>query len=209
MKVICLISDLVKSRDIKDREKLQQTLKKKLTAINALSKVNLVSPYTITLGDEFQAVYRNYESLFNDIAAIIRAVYPCRLRFSISYGSLATKLNTKESIGMDGPVFHSAREQLNTLKKFDKTIIAVHTAEVADIEIINQSLLMFAHEFERWNKTAVSSFVNLLNGKTIKDIVRDADVKERMVYKAISGNHIRDYADYFAMLKKILEKTVS
>lgn len=55
MQYFCVIADLVDSRLLSDRREFQQLLKEKLKDVSAESS-GLVSPYTITLGDEFQAV---------------------------------------------------------------------------------------------------------------------------------------------------------
>ena len=55
MNYISLIGDIVNSRGIKSRDTFQKKLDSELKKINK-ENPNLLSPYTLTLGDEFQAM---------------------------------------------------------------------------------------------------------------------------------------------------------
>ncbi len=206
MKVICLIADIVESRLISERGELQKTLQKGLTTLNERSRSNLLSPYTITLGDEFQAVYSSYRSVFQDIGSILVNVYPHRIRFSLSCGELHTEINPKEALGMDGPAFYGAREKLLALKKKAHTIIAVSDSSRSDIDILNSGLLMFSNELSRWKGTTVACFDALMRGKTVRNMTADAQVSARMLYKSIESNNLRDYVEFLRILTDTLEK---
>jgi hypothetical protein len=107
---------------------------------------------------------------------------------------------------MDGPAFYSARAQLNELKSYEKTIIAVSTKENKNARLINKGLVMFSNEYETWNRTAVGCFISLMRDKTIKDMENIVNVKERMVYKAIANNHIKDYVDFLKLIPEFLDE---
>lgn len=207
MNVVCLIADIVGSRRVPDRGKLQRDLNDRLTEINKASNTSLISPYTITLGDEFQAVYKDFSSVFRDISGIVWAVFPNRIRFSLGRGILTTEINSNSATGMDGPAFYSARNQLTSLKQYGRTVIAISGPELASIKLINKSLLLFSHEFEKWNRTAVGCFAHLLQGKTIGEIETAVGVKQRAVYKAISSKQIREYVDFFELLPQAINES--
>ena len=207
MNVACLIADIVASRNIADRAKLERDLNDRLTEVNTTSKANIISPYTITLGDEFQAVYEDFSSVFRDISDILWAIFPNKIRFSLGRGILTTEINSNAATGMDGPAFYTARNQLTSLKQYGQTIIAISGQELASIKLINKSLLLFSHEFEKWNRTAVGCFVHLLHGKSIGEIEKAVGVKQRAVYKAISSKQIRDYVDYFELLPQAIKES--
>ena len=102
--MIALIGDIIESKKIQKRAEAQKKLLLQFNKINSISKT-LASPYTITLGDEFQALYKKADDLFRDIWRIALLLHPERIRFSIGVGELSTKINKKQSIGMDGPAF--------------------------------------------------------------------------------------------------------
>jgi len=62
------------------------------------------------LGDEFQAVFSGAQNIWSCIFVIESALHPVRFRFGLGVGGIDTAINRKQSIGMDGPAFHLARE---------------------------------------------------------------------------------------------------
>lgn len=113
-RAIALIGDLIDSKAIKDRFEFQERFARDLADIN---KWQADSPYTLTLGDEFQALYTHGKGLFYDLFHIRECLYPVRCRFSIAIGEITTAINRQQAIGMDGPAFHRAREGIEHLKK--------------------------------------------------------------------------------------------
>ena len=92
MNRLIVIADIIASRDIADRAAVQRDLNEALGSLNRQTD-GLLSPYTITLGDEFQAVLSTAGRVFTDMLAIRAAVYPVRLRFAVSIGPMATPIN--------------------------------------------------------------------------------------------------------------------
>jgi hypothetical protein len=187
----------------------QRKLQEFLLAINSQSKKSLLSPYTITVGDEFQAVYRNTRSLFGDIMQTVDHSFPIRIRFALSYGTISTELNPKAALGMDGPAFSNARGLLNTLKKQNRTIIQFDLPHNDRIELINVCLTLFANDLERWNKTAVSTFTMFLRGLAPRQIARETGVHFTTAYRHIREKHFEDYHKMFALLSDELEKEIT
>src|SRR5438270_579082 len=116
MQAIAIIGDIVDSKDIARRDAFQRKLAKALTARGKEKKSGLVSPYTITLGDEFQAVYRSAHHLWTDIITLLGDIHPVQARFAIGVGELTTRINHRQALGMDGPAFHRARAAITELK---------------------------------------------------------------------------------------------
>jgi hypothetical protein len=191
MNVIVVIADIVQSKRISDREEFQKGLEKELNEINSFSKKNILSPYTITLGDEFQAVYKTAGSIFTDIWKIIDSIYPYKVRFAIGHDQILTKTNEKRALGMDGPAFHSARDGLSKMKKHEMTIIQFFGSEIPAVELINNSLLLVAEIMDKWKHNTVSVMNGIMRNKKYILIGRELDITERAVYKTVNTNHIR------------------
>ncbi|MCF8242438.1 MAG: SatD family protein [Melioribacteraceae bacterium] len=138
MKKLALIADIVESRNIGDRKKLQTKLKRKLTSINRKSE-SILSPLTITLGDEFQGLYKNADVIFLNIFEILLAIYPVKVRFSLGVGEISTVINKENAIGMDGEAFYIAREKMNKLKE-DNSLISIGGVEKSIERMINLNL---------------------------------------------------------------------
>ena len=144
MKIIVLIGDIIASKKIKDRFAVQKKLTNAFKKINSSNK-NIISPFTITLGDEFQAVYNSAESLFKDIWWINEAIYPVKIRYSIAVGEITTELNKAQAIGMDGPAFYYARKGLEDLKRTNFIFNFSEDEEKYDLHLVQQTLFLISH----------------------------------------------------------------
>ena len=190
MKKIVLIGDIVASKKISNRAAVQRKLNRLFDGINADNKF-LDSPYTITLGDEFQAVYKNADEIFGDIWKILFALYPERARFSIGLGNISTKINRRQAIGMDGPAFYNAREGLNELKN-NLYLLNIKGEEICSGELIKHALFFVSHSIVKWKLTRMKIFNYLMEDLTIKQISKKIKITDKAVYKNIdrSGMYI-------------------
>ena len=133
MKYLVLIGDIVASRRLPARAQFQRRMKCVLQALNSRRK-SLVSPYTLTLGDEFQAVYRDADTAFADVFGLMAEIAPVQARFALSVGEIVTPINPAQSIGMDGPAFHRARALLDRLKTEQPNVMRViHSSHVESL----------------------------------------------------------------------------
>ena len=185
MKKIALIGDIVSSRKIKKREETQKRLQRYFNAVNASHKT-LISPFTITLGDEFQALYGRSGDLFKDIWEIMLILYPVKVRFSIGVGQLSTRINKKQSIGMDGPAFHNARKGLIELKK-TSYLFNITTDTENSNKLARHSLFLISHISSKWKSTRLKILVMLYEGKTAKEISAKLKISDKAVYKNIDS----------------------
>ncbi len=192
-----VIADIVDSKKIDNRGELQNKLISVLDALNQNSK-NLVSPYTVTLGDEFQAVCRAEAPIISDIITIMKAIYPVKLRVAVGTGIISTKINSSSAIGMDGPAFYSSRDGITEMKKQNFTNIQFF-AEKADEEqdLINKMNTLVFSMMDKWKPNTFYTFEGLLRTKSIKEIQSELKISERAVYKLIETHNLNYYTDYF------------
>lgn len=187
---IVLIGDVVGSKKLNDgeRNRLQKNLSDLIQKINAGSK-SIAAPMSITLGDEFQAVYSDAESILGDLWTILAGIHPVGVRFSIGIGKIVTPINRERSLGMDGPAFYAARTGIETLKDTGK----IYRIEIADDSgrepakpewgLLNQTLELLSNEMSRWKKVRFQILERLNRGIPIKDIARELELSEAAVYK--------------------------
>jgi len=106
-----LIGDIVGSREAADRRGLHELVRQALDQVNAdLASVQPLSP---TVGDEFQAVYK-------DLASAVQATLLLRLslisvaevRFGIGWGPLDVFEEDKLPFEQDGPAWWAARDAI-------------------------------------------------------------------------------------------------
>ena len=194
-KYIVIIGDIISSRTIEKRNVLQNKLLNVFKELNASDYENhLISPYTITLGDEFQAVYKKSDYLLLDSIKILEKALPQKIRFSFGIGEISTDINRKQAIGMDGSAFHFAREGINDLKKqrgdYKFNIYGLEDPELE--KLFNNSLYIFSNLLEGWNKSRYFILRKTIAGRPIKEIAKELDFTETAVYLNIYKGNIRE-----------------
>lgn len=209
LRYLVLVGDLVASRKIAGRSAVQEKLKACLAELNARKREGLVSPYTITLGDEFQAVFSAPGRIFRDALTVLIALYPVEVRFSCAIGEISTAINTKQAIGMDGPAFHAARETIDLLRKTE-SLFAIAGPGGDGVTLTNQGLALVSHLIAKWPRTRLRILLGLSGNRTVGEIARDLRLTEQAVYKSIKAGAIRTIVPLFeeitAGLRKIKEE---
>jgi hypothetical protein len=189
-KVLALIGDIVLSKKIEDRAIFQTNLNKQFKKISKASKPFLLSPFTVTLGDEFQAVYEKPDSILRDIWKIIETIYPHQARFSLGIDKLTTNINPMKAIGMDGPAFYLARDGINELKKSSKTIIQFYSPYISNLTLINHFFILLSGISEKWKLNSIKILNGLMNEDSLDKISRNTGISIRAIYKNIRGNNL-------------------
>lgn len=202
---MAVIADIVESREIPNRSDFQRRLKQSLDELNQHRDDSLLSPFTLTLGDEFQAVYSRFDHAFRDLIDILVALSPHRLRVALAYGPLSTEINPKAALEMDGRAFHDARETLEKLKKEGRSIVQVSVAGPFDPDMVNLGLRLLANAMESWKENSLRIFRLLLNGKKTDEIAESLEISRRAVNKNIASHHLGDYVDAIEMISEELD----
>lgn len=193
--VLVMIADIIGSRKIENRPEFQRRLKQQLQQINSVSESSLLSPYTLTLGDEFQAVYGSFDTMFTDIVRIILGIYPIQLRFAFSYGQLTTDINPTAALEMDGPAFSSARELMNKMKSESIGTIQMAATALYNPDLVDVCLRLFGHTLSRLSRNNLTIVERLMNGADTKTIAQDIRITPRAVNKAIARHSLDDLVE--------------
>jgi len=182
MKYLVVIGDVVASRHLPVRAQFQRRMKQALQALNGRRKA-LASPYTLTLGDEFQAVYRDAGTAFADVFSLLAELAPAQARFALAVGEIVTPINPTQSIGMDGPAFHRARALLEGLKA-KRRLLGV-TRGTDDWRLAGSSLAVLSGQMEGWRPNRLKLFARLLAGESTADLAKRTGITTRAVNKNI------------------------
>ena len=188
MAVICVIGDVIKSRNISRREAFQVHLERALKRLNG--RKDILSPYTITLGDEFQAVYKNADRLFRDFWYILEHAYPIKVRFSVGVGNLKTAINHKSALGMDGPAFHWARRGIIDMKR-SPALFRIQMVEGSAENWMNSTLDLISHISRHWKRNRFLILERMLDGAEPAAIARRMKLTGAAVYKNIDAGGLR------------------
>jgi len=204
--VVVMIGDLVASREIEERVDFDAGLVSRMEQLGANNPF-LLSPYTLTIGDEIQAVFSQPERLFFEAFSILAQIYPQRMRFSFSVGRLSKPINPERAIGMDGPAFYAARDGIDGLKK-SGYLFAVSGEKIPALGIIRHALNLLSGQVEKWNATRLDSFVALMDGKPVKEIAAELGKSDKTIYKTIQAGELEETALLLKEMTQALKQGV-
>ncbi|KXA98442.1 hypothetical protein AKJ40_04770 [candidate division MSBL1 archaeon SCGC-AAA259M10] len=191
-KIAVLIADVVKSREIDDREGLQENLKEELERVSKESE-NLVSTPSIMRGDEIEVAHENALGCFLQFERLEDILFPHRLKGGIGIGTFDTGIRENVS-EMDGPAFHLARDALKESKKTGgRSIVYIRSGNTEWDELINTVLSLLSAVKEDWTRREreISLFYLRNQSKTHEEISEYFDVSRPMVSKTLNSAHIK------------------
>lgn len=111
---LAIIGDIIQSKQVEDRGKLQETMNQAFETIHDQYPDLVQSKFTLTLGDEFQALLTPSNQIF-ELLDHLEALIPIPFRFGLGYGTLTTDYDESVSIGADGPAYWHAREAIDLI----------------------------------------------------------------------------------------------
>jgi hypothetical protein len=190
MKKIVLIGDIVSSKRIKNRKEIQKKLQTLFKSFNKNNK-EIISPFTITLGDEFQSVFSKADNVFKYLWEILFTIYPVKVRFSFGIGDITTSINTLQAIGMDGPAFYNAREGLNELKQSAFLFNIVHSDQ-KKIMLIKQNLFLLSHLSAGWKESRFKILSLLYDDLPVYQIAKKMKISDKALYKNIDAGALNN-----------------
>ena len=111
---VALIGDINQSKQVADRSQLQESINNAFETIHERYPDLIQSKFTLTLGDEFQALLTPSKTIFK-LLDHLEMLIPVSFRFGLGYGTLTTDFNKDVSIGADGPAYWHAREAIDII----------------------------------------------------------------------------------------------
>jgi len=90
---VAIIGDIIGSRNIENRNEVQNKLKDVLNHVNNKYAEDISAKFTITLGDEFQGLLSAGRYVMDIIQFIERKMYPVKMRFGVGIGKITTDIH--------------------------------------------------------------------------------------------------------------------
>lgn len=166
------MADVIKSREA-DGVAVAKDLRHLTEQANKLFKKEIISPLTVTLGDEFQGVINSMQTGIEIIwkleEMIIEKQIAFKLRYVLSSGKIETPVNRKIAHGMLGEGLTRARELLNKLKKSEERF---YLAPGKNDSRLNKFFILYQSQVDDWKTkdfTIISDFLKLDDYKTVAD----------------------------------------
>lgn len=188
--------------DIKDSGKKESRLvisnfKKLVSSINLLQKENILSPLTITLGDEFQGVTNSIESavriIFKIEELIIKKSFDIKLRYVLNYGVIDTKINKKIAYEMLGPGLTEARRHLTELKREESRFL-IKVDKNAEIDYFtNKAFLIYQGIVDSWKPKDLQTVSEFLIHGDYKKVAYQIKTDISSAWRRKKSLRINDY----------------
>ena len=113
---------LVITADMIDSKQHQNFNKKLVKMLADFQNPALLTPVTLSRGDELQAVVKNLGAFPKILRELRYACLPYRLRIGVGMGKIEELVAGKSSWEMNGEAFYQARQALESLGKVKKSV---------------------------------------------------------------------------------------
>ncbi|HFI0419531.1 SatD family protein [Streptococcus suis] len=184
MNYIAIIGNIIHSKQVSQRSNTIEGLKQQLNRINHSFAQDFASPFTITKGDEFQALCKPNPYIFLMIDQIQLAFRDeVEIRFGIGLGEILTAIDPKQSIGADGPAYWEAQKAIKFIQDKDDygSSKVAFSSEYKQIDRVINPLLNSSDFIKAtWNKSQTDLFEVLINNKIYQEDFKQKPVAEKM-----------------------------
>ena len=199
---LALIADVIDSKMVQERFNLQKQLEKALRKMNELFGDYLASCFTLTLGDEFQALLKVDAPVFQIIDTLRSELTPTQLRFGIGLGEIVTAIDPLQSIGADGPAYWNARAAINLVhQKNDYGNTQIYFSSGNDSKDLLVNALIASGEAIRsgWRGSQEEILLDLIKrfvyseNFSQQDLAQSLDINPSALSKRLKSSSIRVY----------------
>lgn len=200
-----LMGDLVDSEGHADPGQLHIAFNAAIERQNARLVDNVMSPLTITLGDEFQG-------LLTSLVAAAQAAQDVRFdlmrqdidcRFVVGVVDLKTPINSQRAWNMMGPGFAAARERLGEKRSPSRYRFSI--PQDALLETLLEAIGASLSAIERgWSAAQRDVVIALSDGASVADVAQARDVGIPNVYKVRSAGEYDRYRTEWGAVRTAL-----
>ena len=199
---LALIADVIDSKMVQERLDLQKQVGKTLQKMNELFGDYLASRFTLTLGDEFQALLKVDAPIFQIIDTLRSELTPTQLRFGIGLGEIVTAIDPLQSVGADGPAYWNARAAINFVhQKNDYGSTQIYFSSGKENQDFFVNALIASGEAIRsgWRDSQEEILLNLLKRSVYsesfsqQDLAQSLAINPSALSKRLKSSSVRVY----------------
>ncbi len=188
-----IIGDIIGSRKLEDRYDVQKKFLAMAEKANRLYESDIASPFTVTIGDEFQVLLKCLHITPRVLDHVIREMAPVELVFGVGIGEIVTDINPTLAIGMDGPAFHFARAAIEQAKAKKPKII--YKLDFPGMDMINSLNYFIESCTERRTKRQKEVLEYLSQRLTQEAIAEKLGIKQQSVFDIINASYLSEVED--------------
>ena len=195
-----MIGDLINSKKLpaEDRAAIQERLKALLNGVNENFSSFLVSPFLMTLGDEFQGVLTAAKPALEIIDFLGQNLleFPIQIRYGIGIGELSTNINREQALGDDGPAYHYARQGIEHLKKdgWAGFPVSIQT-ENDDCGLLHGYCQLLNEMAETWSASQRNCILNMEIMKEQLLVAHQLNISPSSVSRSLQRGHYTVYCE--------------
>lgn len=214
---LALIADVIDSKMVQERLDLQKQVEKTLQKMNELFGDYLASRFTLTLGDEFQALLKVDAPVFQIIDTLRSELTPTQLRFGIGLGEIVTAIDPLQSVGADGPAYWNARAAINFVhQKNDYGNTQIYFSSGKENQDFFVNALIASGEAIRsgWRDSQEEILLNLLKRSVYsesfsqQDLAQSLAINPSALSKRLKSSSVRVYLRGRAAALASIQSTV-
>ena len=209
MKQFILMADVISSGQ-KKQNQLMVDFKDLVHEINHTYKSEILSPLTITLGDEFQGIPKDLATSIKIILSLEENIIHKKLNFQLRYilhqGEIETPINTEIAYEMLGSGLTNARLMLNDLKE-EKFRFKIAIENKLQNNVLNNAFKIFENIVQKWNLKSdfelVSNFIKFHDYKVVAEKLKKT---RSQIWKREKTLNIESYNATKNIIQLITEK---
>ena len=214
---LALIADVIDSKMVQERFDLQKQVEKTLQKMNELFGDYLASRFTLTLGDEFQALLEVDAPVFQIIDTLRLELNPTKLRFGIGLGEIVTAIDPLQSVGADGPAYWNARAAINLVHQkndYGNTQIYFSSGKENQDFFVNSLIASGEAIRSGWRDSQEEILLNLLKRSVYSETFSQQDLAQSLglnpsaLSKRLKSSSIRVYLRGRAAALASIQSTV-
>ncbi len=205
MKHFILMADIVSSGSL-DSTKAMASFKKLVQTANKQHKAELLSPLTITLGDEFQGIICDLSAALRVMISLEEGLISLnpgfRLRYSLNYGEIGTPINPKIAHEMLGDGLTTARKNLNELKNSNSRF-SISLVNKKMTQIFENAFVIYQQIVDRWKpENDYDIAAGLIENHDYKIVAKKLGRNRSLIWKREKN---LDMISYFAIRNLITQ----
>lgn len=199
------MADIVSSGSL-DSTSAMVSFKKLVQTTNKQYKAELLSPLTITLGDEFQGIVCDLSAALSVMISLEEELISLnpgfRLRYSLNYGEIGTPINPKIAHEMLGEGLTTARKNLNALKN-TKSRFFISLVNKKKTQIFENAFTIYQQIVDRWNPlNDYEIAAGLIENQDYKIVAKKLGRNRSLIWKREKN---LDMISYFAIRNLITQ----
>ena len=207
-----IVGDLVRSRNISDRQELSQKIRLAIDSISKKFQKEFYAPLVLTRGiDELSGVFNQFNMSYQICRLLNEKMYPHVFRFAIVRGTLDVDITSKDARRMDGPAFHTAAAMIQRCKKENLYYCFNLGDQFKQYNLILDGLTNFLHFLQNhyWTnhqRRVVKLYKRL--GKQ-KAVANKLGITQQAVSEALRKAHWKELKQLESSIDAVLEEYIS